>query len=160
MASSDVADLFPADVVAPSAAMVRASIAVAAAIDRAAVAPAGLEPATSDLLVRLSLSPQQRLRGVDIGRQLHIGPTKVSRLVDRAERDGYVVRTPDPDDRRAQYVSLTPDGVEAATRFAPLVSGVVQRIFGATLSPDEQVILIGMLDRISEAADTIEGVEA
>ena len=159
MASSDVADLFPADVVAPSAAMVRASIAVAAAIDRAAVAPAGLEPATSDLLVRLSLSPQQRLRGVDIGRQLHIGPTKVSRLVDRAERDGYVVRTPDPDDRRAQYVSLTSDGVDAATRFAPLVSGVVQRIFGETLSPDEQVILIGMLDRISEAADTIEGVE-
>ena len=45
----------------------------------------------------------------------------VSRLVERMVRDGLVERTPDPMDRRAVRVRLTPEGTERCRgMYAPL----------------------------------------
>jgi len=42
---------------------------------------------------------------------LSITPATTVRLVDRMERDGWVTRQPDPDDRRANRVVLTEEAV-------------------------------------------------
>ena len=158
MGQPTVADLFPQSLLAATAALVRTSIAVGAAINRAAVEPADLEPATADLMVRLAVSPGNGLRGVEIARQLRIGPTRVSRLIDRAESAGLVQRTPDPHDRRAQYVVLTQSGEEAARRYAPLMADVIDQIIMRTLSSAEQRTFVELLDRVSDAADAVEEV--
>src|SRR5712691_10583084 len=45
-----------------------------------------------------------------------VEPPTMTRLVDGMERDGYVVREPDPDDRRAVIVRATPKGVRALNK--------------------------------------------
>ena len=46
----------------------------------------------------------------DLASALDVSPRNVTGLVDHLERDGYVVRSPDPDDRRAIRVQLSPLG--------------------------------------------------
>ncbi len=71
-----MANAFPTEVLAPTRALLEASIAVSAALERRAVSPVGLEPALADLIVRLSLSESSSLRGVEIGQQLMINPAR------------------------------------------------------------------------------------
>lgn len=42
----------------------------------------------------------------------HIEKTKVSRAVTALETEGFLVRTPSEDDRRAEFLSLTPSGLD------------------------------------------------
>lgn len=146
------ASLFPDDHLATTGALLDAQTAVAAAIDKLAVEPVGLDPATADLLVRLSRSADCGIRGVDIGEQCQMTATRVSRLVDRAEADGLVERQPDPDDRRAQHVVLTEKGREAAHRLAPLLQDVVDGLVYETLTIDERATLIELLARLRDRA--------
>lgn len=53
----------------------------------------------------------------ELGRVLRVERSSLTGLVDRAERSGLVERQPDPDDRRAVRVALTPSGDAAAQRF-------------------------------------------
>ncbi len=46
----------------------------------------------------------------DLASALDVSPRNVTGLVDHLERDGFVVRSPDPDDRRAVRVQLSPLG--------------------------------------------------
>ena len=145
-------DLFPDDRLATTEALLDAHTLVGAAIERLAVGPAGLDPATADLLVRLTRSPSCGIRGVDIGQQCQMTATRVSRLLDRAEAEGLVRRMPDPTDRRAQHVVLTQAGHEAAARFAPLMNGVVDDLVFEALSDEERATLIGLLGKLRDRA--------
>lgn len=51
-----------------------------------------------------------RCRVLEIRRDIGITVGAASKLVDRLEADGLVVRTPNPRDRRSSLVLLTPDG--------------------------------------------------
>lgn len=144
--------LFPDHRLATTAALLDAQTMVAAAIDRLAVEPAGLDPSTADLLVRLAKSPACGIRGVEIGEHCQMTATRVSRLLDRAEAEGLVKRMPDPTDRRAQHVVLTDAGREAAKRFAPRMSEVIDGLVFETLSEDERATLVGLLQRLSDRA--------
>lgn len=146
------AELFPDDKLATTGALLEAQMAVAAAIDRLAVLPAGLDPATADLLVRLSKSADCGIRGVEIGEQCLMTATRVSRLVDRAEAAGLVERMPDPDDRRAQHVVLTQKGREAATAFEPLLLDLLDDLVFEELTADERATLIELLGRLRDRA--------
>lgn len=146
------AELFPDDRLATTGALLEAQSTVAAAIDKLAVEPAGLDAATADLLVRLSKSADCGIRGVDIGEQCQMTATRVSRLVDRAEADGLVERLPDPQDRRAQHVALTAKGREAAHRLAPLMDAVLDDIVFEALTAEERTTLIELLRRLRDSA--------
>jgi len=149
------AGLFSDERLATTGALLEAQMAVAAVIERLAVEPAGLDAATADLLLRLSKSADCGIRGVDIGEQCLMTATRVSRLVDRAEAEGLVERTPDPHDRRAQHVVLTEEGREAARAYAPLMAGVLDDLVFETLSIDERAILIELLDRLRDRARSL-----
>lgn len=149
------ADLFPDERLATTAALLEAQTAVAAAIDRLAVVPAGLDPATADLLVSLAKSADCGIRGVDIGEQCLMTATRVSRLVDRAEAAGLVQRQPDPSDRRAQHVVLTEKGREATRAFEPRMTRVLDELVFEALTTDERDTLIELLDRLRDRAHSL-----
>lgn len=141
-----------AAVMAPSGALLATQIALSHAINRRAVDLVEHDSTTLDLLTRLALDPDQRLRGVELCRQLMLSPSHISRRIDRAEQEGLVRREPDPSDRRAQLVTLTDAGREVVGRFAPLLSSVLTEVIHDTLSPDEIASLISMLGRLEAAA--------
>ena len=74
----------------------------------------------------------------------------MTRLVDALERDGYVTRSPDPDDRRAVVISATASGTRA------LKKGRSQRVEALaaalrSLTPDQLTILaegVEVLERV------------
>jgi DNA-binding MarR family transcriptional regulator len=102
--------------------------------------------------VRLAKSPTCGIRGVEIGEQCQMTATRVSRLLDRAQADGLVLRNPDPTDRRAQHIVLTERGYEAARRFAPLMNDVLDELVFEALSAEERATLIELLGRLRDRA--------
>ena len=144
--------LAPAHASAPSDALAEAQSAVTRALQRRAMQPLGLDPATADLLVQLYVSPECGIRGVEIGEQCQMTATRVSRLVDRAEADGLVERRPDPLDRRAQHVVLTDEGRRLARRYVPLRDAVLRDVFLEALSASERAELEELLGRVRDHA--------
>lgn len=103
--------------------------------DRRVLAPLNLSPLEFAVLQQLDMSQGRRL--TDVGATLLCVKSTITRIVDRLERDGLVLRTPDPDDRRAQRLVLTEEG--AAVRSAAIAAhntSIQQRF--SVLSPAEQ----------------------
>lgn len=100
----------------------RASL-VATAVLRKALADAGagsVRPAYLGAL--MTLWEEDGLNAAELGRRSGLEPSTMTGLLDRMERDGLLERRPDPDDRRAQRIHLTPEGA----RCRKPVLGVVQ----------------------------------
>lgn len=129
-----------------------AQIALGALIRSEAVSPTGLDPTMLDLLVRLDQAPENRLRAVELSRQLMMSPSHISRTIDRAEALGLVARESDPDDRRATRLNMTATGRTAVEQFAPYLEAVINRVIYATLTPQEIDNLVELLGRIEDAA--------
>jgi MarR family transcriptional regulator for hemolysin len=64
---------------------------------------------TAWALVQLSRMGDEA-RQVDLARELDITSASTVRLIDQLARDGLVLRTPDPTDRRATRLALTDQG--------------------------------------------------
>ena len=133
----------------PSGALLEAQTALGRAIERYAVEPTGHKPATIDLLVRLSLASDRTLRAVDICRSLLMSAGYVSRLVDHAESEGLVERVADPNDRRAQLITLTEAGAAIIDAFAPAATDVLDQTIYDELSDDEVATLVDLLGRVT-----------
>ncbi|MGI9604489.1 MAG: MarR family winged helix-turn-helix transcriptional regulator [Acidimicrobiales bacterium] len=136
----------------PSGALLAANIALSDALDRQVVDQVGYDSTTLDLLTRLALAPDGQLRAVELCRQLLLSPSHVSRMLDRAQDAGLVRREPDPTDRRAHQVVLTPAGQDVVDAVAPLLHGALQQIIFDRFEPDELESLVGLLERLEEGA--------
>lgn len=55
-------------------------------------------------------------RLTDLKKKLQIAAPTVTGIIDRLEKQGYVTRTPDTQDRRAIYIHLTPKGDQIAKK--------------------------------------------
>jgi DNA-binding MarR family transcriptional regulator len=113
-------------------------------VDRA-MCSAGLSLARAKVLMRLdSHGPmnQATLAGL-----LGFAPRSVTETVDGLERDGFVARSEDPQDRRARIVSLTASGREAVKAATAVRSKTMDEIFGV-LGPAERAQLVSLLTTI------------
>jgi DNA-binding MarR family transcriptional regulator len=90
---------------------------------------------------------RDRVRMTELGRLLHLEKSNLSNLVDRAERRGLVVRTRDPDDRRATWVELTDEGTRLAMQTYDEVSARLHRLIHH-LPPEEQEHLTAVVEQI------------
>lgn len=90
-----------------------------------------------DVLVQLVEAPGRRLRMTELAGAVLLSRSGMSRLVDRMQTQGYVVREPSPGDARGVYAVATDEGV-AALRAASRthLSGVSEHVVDR-LSPDE-----------------------
>ena len=86
----------------------------------------------------------------------------VSRAVAALEKRGLVVRRPNLDDRREEWLALTPQGRAIYEAVAPEALAVEERLV-SVLTPQEQATLAALIDRLTRQArllapqDTAEG---
>jgi DNA-binding MarR family transcriptional regulator len=78
--------------------------------------PLGITFARYEVLRLLSFSREGRLPLSVIGERLMVHPTSVTNAIDRLVASELVVRTPDDEDRRRVYASLTSDGKRVLRR--------------------------------------------
>jgi DNA-binding MarR family transcriptional regulator len=107
-----------ADVMAAATSLIRAQQIVMSTVERA-LKPFDLTFARYEALVLLHFSRVGRLPLGKIGSRLQVHPTSVTNAIDRLEKQGFVNRKADPNDRRLTFAEITPAGrdvVERATR--------------------------------------------
>jgi DNA-binding MarR family transcriptional regulator len=142
-----------------SGALLSAQTSLTRAIACDAVDPTGHDTTTIDLLVRLDQTRDNRLRAIELSRQLLLSPSHISRMIDRTEAAGLVEREADPQDRRATQIVLTDQGRQILAEFAPHLEAVIDRTIHRTLSPTEADTLVDLLGRIEQAANTSTATE-
>ena len=102
--------------------------------------------------VLVTLSEHGPLSQADLGRRLGIDRSDMAAVVGELERSGWVQRVRDPDDRRRNVVSLTPDGEDALARMDTAVKRAQAQLL-APLSAAERKELTQLLDRVVSGAD-------
>jgi DNA-binding MarR family transcriptional regulator len=108
--------------------------------------PAATTPGQQRLLRALQRAAGPRRLG-ELAQVLDVAPRSITAKVDQAEADGQVRRVPDPADRRATLVDLTPAGREVLARVSAERSvGAAQRL--GRLTPDERAELLRLLRRL------------
>ncbi|WES63383.1 MarR family winged helix-turn-helix transcriptional regulator [Microbacter sp. GSS18] len=120
--------------------------ALAVAEANAALAEHGLKVRAFAVLelAAADTRPSQR----ELADFLRLDPSQVVALVDDLQRRGLVERRPDPEDRRANVVVATADGVRVAAA-ARVVAEDSERRVHARLSEQERAQLTDMLKRIA-----------
>lgn len=135
-----------------SGALLSAQTALGRLIESQAVTATGHDATIVDLLVRLDQAPHNRLRAIELSRQLLLSPSHISRTIDRAETAGLVARSADPSDRRASQVELTDPGRAVITEFAPRLEAIIDRVITQQLTTEEADSLVELLGRIEAAS--------
>lgn len=106
-----------------------------------------------DVLLELNAAPGRCLRMQDLSERVVLSRSRVSRLVDDLEREGFVERRPDPDDGRATFASLTSAGKGALRRAAPVYLRGIERYFTSYLDEGERATIACALQRVIDAHD-------
>ena len=105
-------------------------------------------PAHSAVMAHIDIKGGTRL--TTIAARANITPQAVGELVDDLERLGYVIRRPDPDDRRAKRIVLTERG-QACVAAALSTIATLEAELEGLLGSAELAQLHDMLGRISTA---------
>jgi DNA-binding MarR family transcriptional regulator len=103
------------------------------------------------LRLLLAVEAVGRLRMGDVAEDLGITARTVTTLVDALEREGLLVRLPDPTDRRATLLELTE---QARTQFEQ-VRGLQMELgeeLVARLDPQQRRLLLYLLSRLNQEA--------
>ena len=97
------------------------------------------------------------VRAADIAEFFNLAPRTVTQAIDTMERDALVVRVPDPADRRAKRLDITPSGRQVLHQTEPLRRELIQQTFAA-LSADEIAQFDVILDKLDHVIATeLEG---
>ncbi len=89
------------------------------------------------------------IRMGDLASKLMIAPRTVTDFVDGLERDGFVRRVPDPSDRRAMLIELTPETKGNFHNISDMQKQFAEELF-SPLSSKEQDELIRILEKLRE----------
>ena len=109
--------------------------------------------AVYDVLLELNAAPDRRLRMQELGQRVVLSRSRVSRLVDDMEKDGLVVREPDPADGRAVLATMTDAGRRAFRAAMPIYLDGIERHFAAHLGQGERQAIARGLGRVVEHHD-------
>lgn len=128
----------------------------ASVIDRieADLAAAERLPLTSyDVLVALAKAPEHKLRMNELARKVVVlSRSGVTRLADRLEAEGLLVRERTASDRRGAYAVITPAGLEALAQARPIYARGIMQYFAQHLTDAEIRTLTQALNRVDAAA--------
>ncbi|CBT76845.1 MULTISPECIES: MarR family winged helix-turn-helix transcriptional regulator [Glutamicibacter] len=116
---------------------------------RDSLIPLGITPHQSRVLTLLSRADEVGLRNSQLAEQLHIAARSTTEVVDQLEAKSLVVRTPDPADRRATLIALSPTGRAQLGELAELRRSSMEGYFDklGTEERAELTRLLGILDR-------------
>jgi len=102
-----------------------------------------------DVLFELERCGGEGLRPAQLQKELMLAQYNLSRLLDRMEAGGYVVRRLCHEDGRGQVVTITTAGRRMLRRMWVVYSSVIQGSIGERLEPAETASLIALLGKIA-----------
>ncbi|MGH8253313.1 MAG: MarR family winged helix-turn-helix transcriptional regulator [Steroidobacteraceae bacterium] len=103
---------------------------------------AGLPPlAWYDALLELERAGPAGLRPFELERELLLSQCNLSRLIDRLEKENYVVRSACEDDGRGQVIAITTAGRAIRRRMWAVYGPAIQNAVGAHLSSGQAAAL-------------------
>ena len=154
-----VENVWDSEEVATWSAFLRAHATTLRKIDNDVSRKGGIPLRWYDVLLELNAVPGRRLRMQDLGEIVVLSRTRVSRVVDELEAEGYVTRQANPDDRRSSFAVLTDAGRKALRRAAPVYLDSIRANFGSRLTPAELATVRCAMEILAEspAADRTSG---
>ena len=118
-------------------------------LDRELEAVHGLPLTQYEVLIRLADAPDGRLRMSELARSVYLSQSGVTRLVDRLEARGLVVREPCPEDRRGLHAHMTDEGRELLAQARPTHLAGVRARFVRHFDDDELRALAEAWERVA-----------
>jgi MarR family transcriptional regulator for hemolysin len=112
----------------------------------------GMTRAQWAVLVRLEQN--EGLKQAELAEMLDLQPITLTRLVDRLAVSGLIERRPDPDDRRAKRLYLTPQAHPLMTRLAELGTDMM----GTVLEGFDIATIERMIVDLSRARENLRNV--
>lgn len=121
----------------------------------------GLSENELEILLRLSRSPNRRLRMSDLAAQTGLTTSGVTRVVDRLERAGVVVRHLCETDRRGTWAVVTPVGLEKVSAAVADHIKDVDRWYTGLLTPQQLQALTQALRVVRDTVrpEAVAGVD-
>lgn len=116
----------------------------------------GLTLADYEILVRLSESPDRRIRMSSLADRTLSSRSRLSHQIDRMERDGLVSREVCEDDRRGSFAVLTDHGWSTLVAAAPVHVESVRRHLVDVLTPEEFAALGRACAKVSEHLQSLQ----
>jgi MarR family transcriptional regulator, 2-MHQ and catechol-resistance regulon repressor len=113
----------------------------------------GISAIEFEVLMRLARSQGNQLRMTDLAAQTTLSTSGVTRVVDRMERDGLVVRQACPTDRRSSYAVVTASGLAKLHEILPGHLDLIDRWFIGQLTPTQLEALLDALRTIRDAVN-------
>jgi DNA-binding MarR family transcriptional regulator len=117
------------------------------------LATVGLPISWYDVLLVLNAAPDRRLRMTELGEQAVLSREQISRVVTELERAGLVERTPNPDDKRSSYATITPAGRSRLREAAPTYLAAIERHYTRHLTDSEIRTLVRALGKVLAAEE-------
>lgn len=121
---------------------------VPAALDRQLRSDAGMTHFDYQAMVILSGAPDRTLRISQLADSTEGSLPRLSQVVSRLEKAGWITRHPDPDDGRSTLATLTDTGFEALAAAAPDHVEEVRRLVFDPLTSEQVVQLARIADSI------------
>ncbi len=84
----------------------------------------------------------------DIAERLVLSRGGTTKVIDRLEDMGHVIRRPDPDDRRATVVQITDSGRRAMAEARSVVDEVLEATWKRHLTDEEARAVVEVMDRV------------
>ena len=117
--------------------LLRVHAALTKALDADLIANAGLSLSAFEVLARVACAPPGHLRISDLAHEALLSQSRVSRIVDALEADGYLERRACPGDSRVVHATITGRGRDVAARAMAIHAAGVERRFFAHLTDDQ-----------------------
>jgi DNA-binding MarR family transcriptional regulator len=134
--------------------MLRVHAGLVRALDAELEAAHDLPLTSYDVLIFLRAAPGKRLRMAELADSVLLSRSGVTRLVDRLEREGLLVRDTCTSDGRGCFAVLTERGEQVLARARPTHLEGVRRRFLDHFSEAELRLLAGYWGRFGADADT------
>ena len=137
--------------------LLRVHAALVRELDAELLAAHDLPLSSYDVLIYLRSAPGRRLRMAELADSVLLSRSGMTRLVDRLEREGLIVRDACTSDGRGLYAVLTAKGEEVLARARPTHLAGVRERFLRHFSEDELRTLARFWERVHPgAADLID----
>ena len=116
-----------------------------------ALGPMGVTRSQWWVLTNLSRHTGKSMMQTELARTMDVGKVTLGGLIDRLEARGLVKRQPDPSDRRAKRVLMTPKGVKLLADIQESAGGLNARIMAGIQRTDiarAEAVLIKMKEQL------------
>ena len=101
---------------------------------------------------------EEGLTQTELSIRLKLTPATVTRMLQRMEKSGFILRKPDPDDQRVSRVYLNDAGRDVQQRVETVFTTLEAEGF-ANLTPEERDVLRRLLLQVRQNLTTVTGEE-